>query len=284
MSKRLEELYTKYLSIKNLSPSNSKRKGDYKMFLEKYNVCRKSIETPKYEIGELFIVDGFIFLLIGEVDNYYTGYKVSEWVDFATSKDLIFEYDGDKYFAILEHELFVPKDNVNSFIGKLEEKYIDILFNYEQGDIIPSEFSGLTIPEDEEYVQNKFRIEEMREVRGYIANQFLIFDEELEVLDLSDFKQQFVDKIKSLNYPKAAYSSTDTAQGENFILKYDKSRGVLTLLLFDKNIESKIIKIIVEGDEFLCKVEDNMINFDIIDDFINLDYLANKIKVIQINE
>lgn len=289
MSKRLEELYTKYLAIKKLSKDDFvEKKGDYKMFLENLeNIKFNESDTvqPEYEIGELFLVDDFLFLLVGEVDDFYTGYKVSEWVDFATHKDFIFEYEGDKYFAILEHELYIPKNKVAHYIGTISDKYIDVLYEHEStGEPIPDSYTGLTIPYDPSYPQIKFRQEEMKEVRHYIANQFLIFEEESNILDLKSFKQKFVDKLKKLNYPKAASSATSTAQGENFILKYDKAKGILTILLPIESKDTGIIKVIIEDDEFLCKVEEDVINFDILEDFINIDYLVGRIKIILLND
>jgi len=50
---------------------------------------------------------------MGEFGDRYWGYKVSEVIEFATSSDVIFEFDGFKWMAIME-DLFIPRINSNS--------------------------------------------------------------------------------------------------------------------------------------------------------------------------
>lgn len=161
MSKRLDSLYQKYLEIKEALLDFTTDSDD---------------TTPTitdHEIGQLYLVDDFYFLLIAETDNYCTGYKVHDWVDFATNKDFIFDLDGIKYFAILEHELFIPKEKVTALIGTISDKYVDILYKYETNDEpIPDSYTGLTIPYDTSYAQIRFRQAEMRDVKHYISNKY----------------------------------------------------------------------------------------------------------------
>lgn len=284
MSKRLEKIYAAYLKLKDKDEGlSTQKKGDYKMFLNKLKrPVKYSKITPEYRLGELFFVDDFIFLLTGEAEDFYTGFKVSEWVDFATHEDFVFEFNGDKWFAIMEHELYIPRNEVIYYIGELSEEYSDVLFEYIIGEKkLPPKYTGLTIPYDNNYIQVKFRQEEMKKVKHYIANQFTIIDDVPPLYEFHVFKDLFIDKLKKIEYPKAAGSYVSTAKGENFILNYDKSSGILTLLIHkDKGKPSKL-KVNFDGEELTCVVVDDMVTFELNDIYVNIEYLVNKIKIIR---
>ena len=173
MSKRLEELFNTYLELKNIKDEfETDFEGEKPVF--NVNVKIKSeLMKPNYEIGELFIVDDFMFLLTSETHTHYIGYKVTEWVDFATDEDFLFKFADSDWMAITT-DLFIEKEKVKHFIGILEKKYIDVLYDFVVNDVLlPAKFSGLSIPLDDlNYVQNKFRMEELSEVARYSYSVF----------------------------------------------------------------------------------------------------------------
>jgi len=134
----------------------------------------------KYEIGEIFKVNDFFFLLTGEAHRYYTGYKIASSVSLATSKDFVFTFNDQQFFAILEHELYIPKGYHMFFIGKLSEEYINILYDYEINNTpIPPPYSGRAdLQSKTDTTYSLFRHKEMKDVRYFIANIFLLFEEE----------------------------------------------------------------------------------------------------------
>jgi len=89
---------------------------------------------------------------------------VSEVIEFATSSDVIFEFDGFKWMAIME-DLFIPKDKLeqSTFLGTISDKYIDIFFNYLKSGEIDPKYTGLTIELGNiDSIRMKFRQEELK--------------------------------------------------------------------------------------------------------------------------
>lgn len=232
------------------------------------------------EFGEICLMDkGFLFLLTGVSGKYATGYKVSEWVDFATQNDFIFKFQGQTWMAILEHKLWVPKKNLKS-IGMMGENDLDIFFEFDvNGKDLPKSHTGLTIPlDDENYPQNKFRKLEMADVAEYIFSQHEAIDEaENNIISLDEFKSLFTSKLKKIDLPKAAASSAKTAYGENFVLYYENN---ILIVKIDSNVVSQgLLKIIIDGDEFVVIPEGNRIEVEIFEDYLPLEYLAQKIII-----
>lgn len=262
MSKYLEELFNIYLSTKNE---------------ESFKPKQPNITG---EFGEICLMDkGALFLLTGVSGRYATGYKVSEWVDFATQNDFIFKFQGQTWVAILEHELWVPKKNLKS-IGMMDENYLDIFFEFDvNGKDLPQSHTGLTIPlDDENYPQNKFRQLEMADLAEYIFSQFDALNEaENNIIRLDEFKSLFKSKLKKIDFSKAAASSSKTACGENFILYYENN---ILIIQIDSNFVSQgLLNITIDGDEFTVISENNRIEVEIFEDYLPLEYLAQKIKI-----
>lgn len=262
MSKYLNKLYEKYISSKEehepLSITNSFIIGDF---------------------GEICLGDNFIFLLTGTSGRFATGYKVSEWTDFATSEDFIFGFNGQKWLAILEHELWVPMEKLKT-IGMMEEKDLDIFYEFDVNGVdLPSTHTGLTIPmDDDNYPQVKFREAEMAEVSEYIFAQFTALEElENSLIDLETFKSTFKEKLKTMSFPKAAASSLNTARGDNFTLFYE--RGILKMKVDSEIAGERFLRISIDGDEFCVILENRTIEIDILDDYFPLEYIANKIRI-----
>lgn len=262
MSKYLEELFNIYLSTKNE---------------ESFKPKQPNITG---EFGEICLMDkGALFLLTGISGRYAIGYKVSEWVDFATQNDFIFKFQGQKWLAILEHELWVPKKNLKS-IGMMDENDLDIFFEFDvNGKDLPQSHTGLTIPlDDENYPQNKFRQSEMADVAEYIFSQFDGLSEmESNIISLDEFKSLFTRKLREMEIPNAAASSSKTACGDNFILYYKDN---VLIVQIDSNVASRgLLKIIIDGDEFAVIPENNRIEIEIFEDYLPLEYLAQKIII-----
>jgi hypothetical protein len=242
---------------------------------------------PEYEIGEIFMVDDFMVLLVGEFQNYWTCYKVTEWVEFATNYDFIFEFNGDKWMAILD-KLYIPKDRLGTYIGKIPEKYIDVLFEHEINDVnIPTQYTGLTVPETA--VQYKFRENELKEVAPYIFAQFVAIGEEMEnmeninILTFNDAKNKIKELINNQTYPKAAHSNKKTARGKNFLLSLDKSKNLIYLKLIDDDFKNaKIVKISLFSHTYLFYNENSIIEIEVFNDNIDVQYIANNLEILSV--
>ncbi len=289
MSKYLEELFEIYLTLKEEQDIDQNITGKYDMFkkeIEKDKTIKYSF-TPinqKFETGELYFVDNFIFLLIGEFEeNYYTGYKVSEWVEFATYEDFIFEFNEDKWLAIME-KLFIPKEKLGSYIGKISEKYVNILFDFEFKDKkIPEEYTGLTVPKNS--IQYRFREIELKEVAPYIFTQFKAIEEAIDyyeknILSLDDFRKKFNKSLQKVHFQKAAHTGFKTASGNHFKLHYDQSKNILTLILNDKIKTPGVVKLRIYDSIYLFFAEDNIITVDVTIDYLNVRQLAENMEIL----
>lgn len=276
MGRYLDELYKIYLELEDQ---------------EEYLDFR--IYSPvEGEFGEVCLMKAGLFLLTGTSGRFCTGYKVSPWVDFATSRDMVFRFDSMKWVAILEHELWVPNDELVA-IGMMDQDDLEIFYNcYINKKPIPESHSGLTIPEnDENYIQNKFRAKEMAKVLKYILSQFQALQELEEsavieankateskkVIDLSTFKKIFSEKIKLTEFPLAAASSTKSASGENFYLFYEN--GLLIIKIDSDYISNGLMKVEFDSEEYIVIAENDTIEIEIMEDYLPLDYLAHKIRI-----
>ena len=289
MSEYLKELFEIYLSLKKEQDNTPDIIGSYEMFkkeLERNKTIKYDLSpiNQKFEIGELYFVDNFIFLLIGEFEeNYYTGYKISEWVEFATIKDLIIEFNNDKYLVILE-KLYIPKEKLGTFIGKITEKYVNILFDFElKNKEIPEEFTGLTVPENS--IQYRFRDSELKEVATYILNQSIAIEEAIDyqdknILSLDDFRKNFNKALQKVHFQKAAHTGLKTALANQFKLHYDPSKNTLTLILDSQIKTPGIVKLKVFDSIYLFYAEDNIITIDVTIDYLNVRQLAENMEIL----
>ncbi|MCA1981065.1 MAG: hypothetical protein LDL10_05950, partial [Calditerrivibrio sp.] len=182
-------------------------------------------KTVKSEFGEVCLSPIGLFLVTATSGRYVTGFKVSPWIDFAINTDFIFSFDNKKWVAITEHELWIPEDQL-SHIGMIDSVDLEIFYNYYANKKpIPSSHSGLTIPDDPGYPQNKFREREMAKCLEFIMSQFQALEELEEsdvieentaieskkVIDILTFKKIFSEKIITAELPMAAASSSKVA-------------------------------------------------------------------------
>ncbi len=122
--------------------------------------------SPNYELGEIYIVDhDFLFLLAGSCDQFYFGYLIAEDVRKATSKDLVFRFMKQNWVAFLTHELYIPKEKLGSFVGTLDEKDCDFLWDH----LVNDEESGELLSEEEKIA----RANELKKVAHYHLIQLL---------------------------------------------------------------------------------------------------------------
>lgn len=162
MSKYIDNLFGMYLKER-------KDKGlDVSCSLDEPN---SQIKESLLEVGGIFAAkEGFLFVLISYNDGDAFGYKVSEWVDFATQEDFVFTFAKQRWVAIMECELQIPFRNLTK-IGNLEKRDVDLLYDYFiNGKPLPLTHVGLTIPmEDDSYPQVSFRLLEMTDVVKYLS-------------------------------------------------------------------------------------------------------------------
>jgi hypothetical protein len=282
MSKRLEELFEIYMDLKNSKETKfSISNGEVPVF--NIELIKTNQIQHKYELGEIFFVDDFLFLLTSEDEKNYFGYKVTEWVDFATNEDFVFNFNDTSYMAITT-DLVIPKNKVNKFVGKLSEEQTDILYEFVVNDEpFPSKYSGLTIPlHDLTYVQNQFRMKELSEVAQYCFAIF--FDEEAEeetkIYDFNEMKNLLKNQIKDTKMPMAAADDKSTAMGENFYLHLNKDKNLLSIIINDENIvKNKVAKLIYFNKEYIFEIKNNTIEIEVDSKNINLSLIKENIKI-----
>ncbi|GEM_PF-3068405 len=277
---------------------------------------QQAVSKPDFEIGELYMVDiptlpsaisegntqgdltagdaqadSFIFLLIGETGSFYTGFKVSEWVEFATSEDFIFEFAKDKWLAIME-ELYIPKDKVNRYIGKIDQLYLDILFDNQINQIpIPPQWTGLTFSpvsdcQEEMPIQYKFRNRELKKAAVYSLAQFLAIDQALtnienqKIISFETFQSKFLSQLANTRFPAAAHSGKKSARGDNFILYYQPSTNLLFLQLTGESLRAnKVVHLKLFNEEYIFYKESDIIKIEL-NDYIDINYIAQNLVLI----
>jgi len=306
----IEELFKIYLEHRNnekVGRSASgrdimvgKMEGNYSKFMSLFSTSWKRVNMwntlkntdmqPAYELGELYIVDDMIFLLAGEHGDFYFGYKVTEWVEFATHEDFVFKFSGNSWMSILSTELYIPKEKLGSFIGALDEEYADAFYEYMVNDYLEEKFTGRKIPTDDyTYLENQFRILELKEVADYCFGQFIAMEEDIrkkekEIINLSDLKERLSFMLKNTDLPNAAFDARQSAIGENFILNFDPNDKTLTITISDKLLSKQVAKMEFFENTFYFYIEKPQIEIEVPFDFINVDYLAENIRVVDEND
>ncbi|AEI15002.1 hypothetical protein Flexsi_1352 [Flexistipes sinusarabici DSM 4947] len=300
----LEELFRIYLEHKNDEEVErsgferdgmvGKMQGDYSKFMSLFNTSSRSGAGPdkpsNYELGELYIVDDMIFLLAGEHGNFYFGYKVTEWVEFATHEDFVFKFSGNSWMVILSTELYISREKLGSFIGALDEEYADALYEYMVNDYLEEKFTGRKIPiDDYNYLENQFRILELKKVADYCFGQFIAMEEDIrknenEIINLNDLKERLSFMLKNTDLPNAAFDARQSAIGENFILIFDPNDKILTITISEKLLLKRFAKMEFFGNTFYFYIEKPQIEIEVPFDFINVDYLAENIRVVDEND
>ena len=193
----LENIYEMYKEQKKnpLPEIENLPEVDKEKIKEKFNEFQQNIkkeekiEKPDLEFGEFyyFVSDRNIpifFMINGELEdsnqNLYSVYKVSDFVDFATQDDFIFDLNDLPYMVETWNEFYIPLEQIKKavYIGKLSDEDIDILLKVlDEGAEIPQEKRGLTILEEGNYIQNLFKQDEVEDVAEYKVNIFGYFED-----------------------------------------------------------------------------------------------------------
>lgn len=287
-SDRLKYIYKIYQN--KIERELPEPKGDYEAFLKMIKHFKKNQTkkyTPSYESGEIFLVDDFLFLLLGELCDddklplgKYLGYPVSEFVEFATSDDIIFEFDDFKWVAITE-QIVVPKEKLceSMCIGKVDEEYIQVFEDYFSGKQIDQKYTGLTIVHgDEGFEQVLFRQNELKKLRSYLMDySFLVVEK--KVYTPSELKNVIKVDFKRKEFLKAAATQNKIERGENYILK-NLGGGLVSVILDDEDLKSKkVLKVALFNKEYLCYNENGIIELEFDTNFVNLIELKNNLII-----
>ncbi len=300
--KYLEELYKLYKQHKknplpdmeNL-PSIKEEKVE-ESFNKLQTANKKKEENPDLEFGEVyyFISDRNIpifFMINGKLEgsneNLYSVYKVSDFIDFATDKDFITEINGLSYMVETWNEFYLPLEVIKKafYVGKLSNEDISILLKVlDENAEIPQEKRGLTILENGNYVQNKFKEDEVDDVKEFKVNIFGYF-EDLEEKEEIKFLEELLYKSleeqeEKIKLPELAYAAQEEtfAQRENFKVIKENDELIIKITepdLVGKKGKIKIFNKIIEGiipQIFKIKLPEKLKK-------VSIEYIADNIKI-----
>ena len=239
----LEEIYNLYKQQKENPILDIQDSGEKEVINLSFNKSDKEI-TQNFEFGEIyyFLTENrtpVFFMINGKIEeskkNLYSVYKVSDFIDFATQEDFLFELNGLPYMVETWNEFYLYEDDIKEalFLGKLSEEEISILENAIDGiSEIPEERRGLTIPDDENsYIQNRFKEDELNDVLPYKTLIFKLFE------DIGEKEVEFIIELppeRLENQPLAAAEEIQSYTGENFVLFLNKDKKILILEPFDE--------------------------------------------------
>ncbi len=302
MMKYLEDLYKLYKEQKEnpLPEIETLPEIDKEKIKEKFNEFQKTIkkeekiEKPDLEFGEIyyFVSDRNIpifFMINGELEdskkNLYSVYKVSDFVDFATQDDFIFDLNDLPYMVETWNEFYIPLEQIQKavYIGKLSDEDIETLLKVlDEGVEIPQEKRGLTIFEEGEYIQNKFKEDEVEDVKEFKSNIFQYFD------DLEETAQiQFLDKMlynslegQNIELPEIAYAAEEEHYTEREDFEMIKEGNELIVKVTNKELIGKKGKIQIFGktiegtipEMFKIKLPENL-------KMVSIEYIADNLKI-----
>ena len=299
--KYLEELYKLYKEQKKnplpdmeILPSISEQKVK-----EGFETLQKEIkegkkEKPDLEFGEVyyFISDRNIpifFMINGQLEdsNFYSVYKVSDFIDFATQDDFIFELNGLTYMVETWNEFYLPLEEIKKaiYIGKLSDEDIEILLKVlDEGVEIPQEKRGLTILEDGNYIQNLFKEDEVDDIKEYKVNIFGYFEEleeKAEIQFLEDMLYKSLEEQKEdIELPQLAYAAKEEYFAERKDFKVMKEEDEIVVKITNKDLigkegKIKIFNKTIEGiipETFKIKIPENLQK-------VSIEYIADNIKI-----
>lgn len=298
----LEELYKLYKQQKknplpdmeNL-PSIKEEKVE-ESFNKLQTANKKKEENPDLEFGEVyyFISDRNIpifFMINGKLEgsneNLYSVYKVSDFIDFATDKDFITEINGLSYMVETWNEFYLPLEVIKKafYVGKLSNEDISILLKVlDENAEIPQEKRGLTILENGNYVQNRFKEDEVDDVKEFKVNIFGYF-EDLEEKEEIKFLEELLYKSleeqeEKIKLPELAYAAQEEtfAQRENFKVIKENDELIIKITepdLVGKKGKIKIFNKIIEGiipQIFKIKLPEKLKK-------VSIEYIADNIKI-----
>ncbi len=294
--KYLEALYQQYKEqkknpipeIEDIETDKNKLKNK---FMELQQTLKENTQTkPVLEFGEIYYLISergipMFFMINGELEgssqNLYSVYKVSDFVDFATEEDFIFELNGLPYMVETWNEFYIPLEEIEKavYIGKLSDEDIDLLLKIlDEGIKIPPEKRGLSILEEGYFIQNRFKEDEVEDVKEYKARIFEYFD------DLEEKQSKQVIYIPPERLEKqllAAGEEKTVYRGKNFTLFYNKEEKVLELEPDEELIDKPaVVEIFGEKHEF--ENFPKVIQIAIPEEFkdnINIDYIGQNIII-----
>ena len=294
--KYLEALYQQYKEqkknpipeIEDIETDKNKLKNK---FMELQQTLKENTQPkPDLEFGEIYYLISergipMFFMINGELEgssqNLYSVYKVSDFVDFATEEDFIFELNGLPYMVETWNEFYIPLEEIEKavYIGKLSDEDIDLLLKIlDEGIEIPPEKRGLAILENGNFIQNRFKEDEVEDVKEYKARIFGYFDD----LEEKQIKQVIYIPPERLEKQLLAAGEEKTVyRGKNFTLFYNKEEKILELEPAEELIDKPaVMEIFGEKREFenLPKV----IQIAIPEEFkenINIDYIGQNIII-----
>ncbi|WP_456382975.1 hypothetical protein [Persephonella sp.] len=252
-------------------------------------------KKPHFEFGEVYFFVNkkgvpIFFMINGKVEEskneLYSVYKVSDFTEFATQKDFIFEMNNLSYIVETWNEFYLYKDSIENalFIGKLSNEDLYILQDVLDGIIeIPQEKRGLTIPEDGNYIQHKFQEEEVKDIETYKSLIFEIF-EDIEVEEEINFLEEMLSKsLEEVEVPELVFASEEEtyAEKEDFILL--KEQNIIRIKITNKQLIGKKVLMEIFGkkiktilpEEFKFALPEKLKD-------ISIEYLANNIRLEEI--
>ncbi len=299
--KYLEELYKLYKEQKKnplpdmeILPSISEEKVKEGFEKLQKEIKERKKEKPDLEFGEVyyFISDRNIpifFMINGQLkdSNLYSVYKVSDFIDFATQDDFIFELNGLTYMVETWNEFYLPLEEIKKavYIGKLSDEDIEILLKVlDEGVEIPQEKRGLTILEDGNYIQNLFKEDEVDDIKEYKVNIFGYFEEleeKAEIKFLEDMLYKSLEEQKeSIELPELAYAAKEEYFAERKDFKVMKEEDEIVVKITNKDLigkegKIKIFNKTIEGiipETFKIKIPENLQK-------VSIEYIADNIKI-----
>ena len=253
----------------------------------------KEENKKEFEFGEVYYFLNeenipIYFMLDGKIDDYnlYSVYKVSDFPEFATQKDFIFELNNLPYMVETWNEFYLTQEEIENalFIGKIEDNDLDILERViDEGEQIPEEKNGVTIFEDGNYIQLKFQNDEVEDVKYYKLRIFQIFEEieeKEEIEFLEDLLYRSLEEQENIQIPEIAYASEEEtfAERDDFIMM--KEGDELIIRVTDDSIVGKKGKIKIFGKtiemeipkEFKIKIPEKLSK-------VSIEYIADNLKI-----
>ncbi|WP_029522234.1 hypothetical protein [Persephonella sp. KM09-Lau-8] len=298
----LEDLYRLYKEqkenpipeLKDIEIDRNKLKNK---FMELQQTLQESTQPkPDLEFGEIYYLISergipIFFMINGKLEgssqNLYSVYKVSDFVDFATEEDFIFELNELPYMVETWNEFYIPLEEIEKavYIGKLTDEDIDLLLKIlDEGIEIPPEKRGLAILEDGNFIQNRFKEDEVEDVKEYKARIFGYFDdleEKAEIDFLEELLYKSLEEQKdSIEIPNLAYAAEGELFAERKDFKMMKEGNELTVKITNKDLIGKKGKIHIFGktiegtipEVFKIKIPQNLQN-------VSIEFIADNLKI-----
>ncbi|SNZ09129.1 hypothetical protein SAMN06265182_1485 [Persephonella hydrogeniphila] len=283
---RIYELYKKSkkkpeIEIEEITEEEKREIEKIFQIVEEEKSDKKNIQKNELQFGEVyFFIDEvpIYFMLNAVLDGFYSVYKVSDFVDFATNRDYVFKLNGLYYMVETWNEFFLTEDEIKKslFIGRVPDEDLKILDSvlYE-GKKIPENKRGLTLLPEGNYIQYKFQKEEIEDVYKYIVRIFDILEEE-------DFMNSIYNSLVEREIPLpevAAAGEKDTfAERPDFLIRKEKDELIVKVInknLIGKNGEITIFSKEYTGiipEYFRIKIPERLSE-------VSVEYFADNLKI-----